>query len=64
LYNTREVVITTGVWGSYFNSIVVSLVELETGEFYTANFNTWKLEGFVGFNVSKDGGCECCELLF
>jgi hypothetical protein len=44
---------------SYF----VSLVQLETGEFCTANFNTWKLEGFVRFNISKDGGCEYCEVL-
>jgi hypothetical protein len=40
----------------------VNLVQLGTGEFCSAHFNTWKLEGFVRFNSSKDGGCYCCEL--
>ena len=40
----------------------VNLVQLGTGEFCSADFNTWKLEGFIRFNSSKDGGCECCEL--
>jgi hypothetical protein len=34
----------------------VSLVRLERGKLFTEGFNTWKWEGFVRFNILKDGG--------
>jgi len=33
----------------------VSLVELETGKLYTEKVNTCNWEGYVRFNISKDG---------
>jgi len=42
----------------------VSLVQIATGEFLYCKFKTWKLEGFIRFNISKGVGCEYCEVLF
>ena len=49
-------------WRNYFNIILVSLAQRETGNLYTERRSAWKWEGFARYNISKDGDSKYREV--